>query len=167
MKDMIKTYGLGLLAFFGIAMVWEWVQPKPHLPETAPAFELNDLDGNLVVLETLRGGPVVLNFWATWCGPCIREIPEFARYSRENPEVVVLGMAMERDVGLLRRARKRLGISYPVVPTDSETVDAYDISTLPTTIVVDSDGRVGTVHVGAMSLRELEKAVNKSGPGGG
>ena len=160
MKDIIKTYGLGLLAFIGIALAWEWVQPKPQLPEIAPAFDLQDLDGNLVSLEALRGGPVVLNFWATWCGPCVREIPAFSRYARENPEVTVLGMAMENDASLLRRARKRLGIDYPVVPADSETIDAYDISTLPTTIVVDADGRVSSVHVGAMSGRQLKKAVN-------
>lgn len=167
MKDMIKTYGLGLLAFFGIALTWEWIQPKPSLPDIAPAFELNDLDGNLVALESLRGEPVVLNFWATWCGPCIREIPEFAQYARENPKVTVLGMAMEQDAGLLRRARKRLGITYPVIPADTQTVDAYDISTLPTTVVVNPDGSVGTVHVGAMSRRQLEKAVGYSGSGGG
>jgi len=160
MKDVIKTYGIGLLVFFGIAFAWEWIQPKPQLPEIAPVFDLRDLDGNPVRLEALRGAPVVLNFWATWCGPCIREIPEFSRYARENPDVVVLGMAMENDAGLLRRARKRLGIAYPIVPADSETIDAYDISTLPTTIVVDADGRVSSVHVGAMTGRQLEKAVN-------
>jgi len=159
-KDILKTYGLGVLAFVGIAMIWEWVQPKPQLPEIAPAFDLRDLDGNSIRLEDLRGGAVVLNFWATWCGPCVREIPEFSRYAIENPDVTVLGMAMENDEGLLRRARKKLGIYYPIVPADSATIDAYDISTLPTTVVVDEEGRVSSVHVGAMSGRQLKKAVN-------
>jgi len=159
-KDIIVTYGLGLLAFVALVLAMQWLQPKPNLPEVAPDFVLQDLDGRPVTLEALRGKTVVLNFWATWCGPCRREIPHFSRFSIENPEIKVLGLTTETNIGALRQARKALGIAYPVVLADAQTAGAYDISTLPTTIVVEPDGSVGAVHVGAMSARQLERLAN-------
>ena len=161
MKDAIKVYGFGILVFVGVGLVWGWVQPKPVLPENAPAFVLPDIDGREHRLEDYLGRTVVLNFWATWCGPCRREIPEFSAFSRENPDVTVLGIATDQSVGKLRAAREQMGISYPVLVIDAETKSAYDISTLPTTVVVDPQGRVQHVKVGAMSRRQLDRAVFK------
>ncbi len=159
MKDMIVTYGWGLVAFLGLAWGMQFLQPKPSLPEMAPAFDLVDLDGNTVSLEALRGQKVVLNFWATWCGPCRAEIPHFSKYAKEHPDITILGLTTETQEPRLQQARRSLGIAYPVVLADSETAAAYDITTLPTTIVVEPDGRVGFVQVGAMSARQLENAV--------
>lgn len=122
----------------------------PELPDEAPAFSLQDLEGNVVSLTDLRGRQVVLNFWATWCGPCRVEIPSFSRFARDNPEIAVLGIAVDGTREELARAAEDLGIDYPVLIGTPEIVRRYGASTVPTTVVVDEEGRVKTAHVGVM-----------------
>lgn len=131
----------------------------PDLPDQAPDFALQTLDGTPVVLSELRGQAVVLNFWATWCGPCRIEIPSFSSFAADNPDVVVLGMATDGTEAELRAASRSLGIGYPVVRADRATIDAYGVSTLPTTVVVDAEGKVHTAHTGMMLGPQLSLAV--------
>jgi len=131
----------------------------PDLPDAAPDFTLSVLDGDTVTLSELRGEAVVLNFWAPWCGPCRAEVPQFSRFARSNPEVTVLGIATDGAPAQLRASKKKLGMDYPVLIADPETVAAYDVSTLPTTVVVDADGRVVTAHAGMLTLPQLELMV--------
>ncbi|MCB9777701.1 MAG: TlpA family protein disulfide reductase [Alphaproteobacteria bacterium] len=132
----------------------------PDLPDGAPDFELTDLDGKEWQLSELRGQPVVLNFWATWCGPCKLEIPAFSDFARENPDVVVLGLATDGREAELRAASKQLGIAYPVIRADAETIAAYGVDTLPTTVIIDADGQVHTAHTGIMLGPQLKLAVS-------
>lgn len=122
----------------------------PDLPVEAPALALPDLQGRVVDLAELRGQTVVLNFWATWCAPCRVEIPSFSRFARDNPDIVVLGVAVDGDTASLAPAAKELGIDYPVLVGDPDTVRRYGASTVPTTVVVGPDGRVKAAHVGIM-----------------
>ena len=157
MKEAVKVYGLGILLMLAIGVLWEYVQPKPKLPEFAPDFTLVDLDGKSHRLESYRGRRVVLNFWASWCGPCISEIPAFTRFAEEHPEVVLLGLSTDRTARDAKGAVDRLGINYPILMA-GRVAGQYDISSLPTTIVVDKNGRVDGIHVNAMSFRALKKA---------
>ena len=100
----------------------------------------------------------MLNFWATWCGPCRTEIPWFSKFATENPDIVVLGIATDGTEDELRAASAQLGITYPVLRADSATQRAYGVNTIPTTVVVEPDGSVGTVHVGLMTGIQLELA---------
>lgn len=134
----------------------------PDLPEFAPDFALTTLDGQRVVLSELRGKVVVLNFWATWCAPCRVEIPAFSRFAEAHPDVVVLGIATDGSEAELRIAGPALGIRYPIARADAATVTAYGISTLPTTVVVDADGRVHTAHSGIMLDPQLALAVARA-----
>ena len=131
----------------------------PDLPEQAPDFALTSLDGEVVRLSELRGQTVVLNFWATWCGPCRAEIPSFTRFAGEHPEVPVYGIATEGGAAELTAAKKRLGIGYPVLMADRATLDAYQINTLPTTVVVGPDGQVKSAHAGILTGPQLSLAV--------
>jgi peroxiredoxin len=157
MKEAFKVYGIGILFMLAVGFGWEYFLPKPDLPEFAPDFSLVDLDGKTHRLESYRGQPVVLNFWASWCGPCVSEIPAFSKFSQEHPEVPVLGLSTDRTRAAAQGAVDRLGIPYPVLMA-GRIASVYDISTLPTTIVVDAEGRVASVHVNSMSYRALKRA---------
>lgn len=139
--------GLVLIAVASVAIGY---LRAPSLPEVAPDFTLPDVDGGQVTLSELRGQVVVLNFWAEWCGPCRLEIPTFSRFARNHPGVAVLGVATDGTVPRLKRVREHLGIDYPVLLADRATVAAYGVSTLPTTVIVDPEGRVRTAHTGIM-----------------
>jgi peroxiredoxin len=157
LKEAIKVYGLGILLMLAVGIGWEFFQPKPDLPEFAPDFSLVDIEGNTHHLEAYRGQRVVLNFWASWCGPCISEIPAFSKFSTEYPEVPVFGLSTDPTTEAAKKAVERLEIPYPVLMA-GHVANAYDISSLPTTIVVDENGRVDSVHVNSMSYRALKKA---------
>jgi len=148
-----------LLLVVVLMQVIGWLR-APDLPEQAPDFRLVTLEGEPVHLAELQGQVVVLNFWATWCGPCRVELPSFSRYAQAHPDVVVLGIATDGTQAELRAAQRSLGISYPVLRIDSATAAAYAVQTLPTTVVIDAQGRVSSAHSGIMLGPQLAIAVD-------
>ena len=138
------------LTFLGVAVLWLGLGAlrAPDLPDQAPDFTLQDLSGESVSLADLRGRTVVLNFWATWCGPCRYEIPALNAFAADHPEIPVLGIAVDGTPSELRQAAKRLEIAYPVLVIDEDTQAAYGVSTLPTTVVVGPEGEVVASHSG-------------------
>ena len=155
MKDWLMALAFGVLVFFAI----QWLQPKPEIPDEAPDFQIKTLDGEPIQLSQLKGRTVVLNFWATWCGPCRQEVPAFARFAQANPHVPVLGLSVDTvSPSKVRRISRDWGINYPIAMAPSSLQAAYDISTLPTTVVVGPDGQVKDIHVGVMSERQLNNA---------
>ena len=156
-----RDWGISIAIAVLVYLAIGWFRPKPDLPDEAPDFTLQDLDGSSVTLSDYRGQTVVLNFWATWCGPCRTEIPAFSEFADENPDVVVLGVATDGDAKSLRRAAEELKISYPVL-IDSQGVSSrlYKVNTIPTTVVIDPEGRVGTIHVGIMMVWQIAMAVD-------
>lgn len=145
-----STLALALVAL----VVVGWLR-APSLPEQAPDFTLLDLDGRPVSLSDFRGRTVVLNFWATWCGPCRVEIPSIAAFSQDHPDVVVLGIAADGPVGKLRAEARELGATYPVLQNDGEVFDRYGITTYPTTVFVTPDGGIRWVHTGLLLRPQL------------
>ena len=147
-----RTLRVLVLGLLGAVVVYLAVGAwrAPDLPDLAPDFRLESLEGQSIALADLRGSAVVLNFWATWCGPCIAEIPTFSSFATGNPHIRVLGISTENKPAALRRAVETHGITYPVLIADQPTLTAYRVETLPTTVVVGPDGRVETAHVGTM-----------------
>jgi len=131
-----------------------WLR-APDLPHTAPAFALRDLDGRVVSLEEHAGRTVVLNFWATWCGPCRVEIPSFSAYARAHPEVVVLGIAADGPASKLRAFARQHDMAYPVLQGDARVLADYGVTSFPTTVVVRPDGTVKHAHVGPLLRPQL------------
>ena len=120
-------------------------------PDTAPAFQLNDLEGKPVSLAEAKGKVVLLNFWATWCGPCRAEIPDLVdlqkRYA-DKLEIIALA-TQEDDDDQVRRFVLHSGINYRVAMAPDEVVRAYGgIAALPTSFVIDAQGRVVQKHIG-------------------
>ncbi|HTY59751.1 MAG TPA: TlpA disulfide reductase family protein [Bacteroidota bacterium] len=134
-------------------------QEKPP----APNFNLKNATGQSVELAKLHGKVVVVNFWATWCGPCRAEIPGmldvYEKYKSKGLEIV--GISVDRDGWpVINPFVKKLNIKYPVVLGNGEVTDAYGgIDAIPTSFFVDREGRVLLRHVGYMSREDFEKAV--------
>ena len=137
-----------ILAFLGFWAFGVW--RAPDLPEYAPDWSLTDLDGTQYSLSELRGQTIVLNFWAEWCGPCKMEIPTFSDFAEDNPDILVLGAAVDGTEGSLKRAVKKLDIRYPVVRVSKDIQNAYGVETLPTTVIIDGEGKITSAHVGIM-----------------
>ena len=159
---MLKDWGLALLiaaVVFGVLRLLPQ-QSQPDLPPDAPALRLPGLDGTVFNLSDHAGETVVLNFWATWCGPCKQEIPAFAEVAEANPDVVLVGVAVDSGApAAIRSKAEEWGITWPVVVEDGSATRAYDVSVLPTTVVIGPDGEVRSAHVGAMSAAQLQAAL--------
>jgi thiol-disulfide isomerase/thioredoxin len=132
----------------------------PDLDGAAPPLSLISTDGEQVSLADLRGKTVVLNFWATWCGPCRAEIPMLSAFAEANAdEVVLLGVAVDGTFDELKAAKEKLDIRYPVLVGDKSVAQTWGAKVLPTTVVVDPEGQVKTAHVGIITNPQLKLAV--------
>ena len=162
MARLFKDWGFALLLGATVFLIVSWWQG--HGGEVAagaaPTFSARDLDGNLVDLASLRGKVVVLNFWATWCGPCRAEIPSFVKFAHEHPEVEMIGLATQSGEDEVRAMTRRMGMTYPVILTPQSVVDAYQIDVFPTTFVIGPDGAVVASRAGMMDEDDLATAVS-------
>ena len=131
----------------------------------APHFTLQDIHGNTLRLEDLRGKVVLLNFFATWCAPCIQEIPDFVRlrgkFKDKGFEIVGIGLDMEGAAALGPFA-KRFSIPYPIlVGTRKVVVDYGDMKGVPTSFFIDRNGYIAQSFIGVRPPHMLEKTINQ------
>ena len=131
----------------------------PAANSRAPDFTLHAADGRNVRLEELRGQVVLVNFWATWCGPCRQEMPRlnelYTRYRASG--VVLLGVNIDDDPATALATAQKLNVAFPVLlDTDKKVSKLYDLSTMPSTVVIDRDGKVRYVHRGYREGTESE-----------
>jgi peroxiredoxin len=129
----------------------------------APDFTLRDGDGRVVHLSDFRGKVVLLNFWATWCGPCKFEIPWFIEFQNryKSDGFTVLGVSMD-DNGwsAVRPYMASARMNYPVVLGNSKVSLAYGgIEALPTTLVLDRDGKIQYLHAGLAGKDEYREEI--------
>lgn len=125
----------------------------------APSFRLTDTDGKVQALAAYRGKWVVVNYWATWCPPCIEEIPELIALKEARKDVVVIGIAMQYDHAddVTKFADDNL-INYPLVLGDDDVVaEVGPVSVLPTSYIYNPQGKLVKTWRGAMTRAALEK----------
>ena len=117
----------------------------------APDFTLPSLDGPNLRLQEQRGRVVMINFWASWCGPCRVEMPHLARLYEKyrGSGFTVLAVNIDESPQKAASLATQLGMRFPVLlDTDKKVSRLYDLSTMPSTVLVDRDGRVRYVHRG-------------------
>lgn len=161
MMRMLRDWGMAIVVGVAVFFVVDWLgKGADQRGDVAPAFALVDTSGATVALADYAGKTVVLNFWGSWCPPCIEEIPEFAAWSAENPDVPILGIAVRSGSGeKLARDAKRLGVTWPVLESDGDVLDAYRVGVFPTTIVVGPDGKIQGTAQGAIDADGLDALV--------
>lgn len=130
-------------------------------PQPAPALKLKDLDGKLHDLASLRGKVVLINFWATWCPPCRREMPsmERLRQALANEAFVVLAVDVGENADTIETFTSQLDTTpgFPILlDTTSRTMQAWKVGGLPTTFLVDTRGRIVASAVGGREFDHAE-----------
>jgi peroxiredoxin len=131
----------------------------------APDFALKDVNGKTVKLSDFRGKVVMVDFWATWCGPCQIEIPWFIDFERKYKDqgFVVIGLAMD-DEGwtAVKPFIEQMKMNYRVVIANDRLADLYGgVEALPTTVLIDRDGKVASMHVGLAGKQDFQDAIEK------
>lgn len=124
----------------------------------APDFTLKDADGKPVKLSDYKGKVVLLNFWATWCGPCKIEIPWFMEFEQQykDKNFAVLGVSLDEDGwDAVKPYIAEKKINYRVVVGTEQVAQLYgDVDSLPTTFMIDREGRIAAEHVGLVSKND-------------
>jgi len=122
-------------------------------------FVLNDLDGNPVQLSELRGRPIILNFWATWCVPCRIEMPELqaAFVEHQDKGLVILAVDNQESAKAVDLFFSELGLTFtPVLDPEGTVAAQYNIVNLPTTLFINPEGVITVVHRGIMVKEQLD-----------
>jgi peroxiredoxin len=131
----------------------------------APDFELKDVNGKVIRLSDYKGKAVMIDFWATWCGPCQIEIPWFIDFQRKYKDqgFIVLGVSLDDDGWkAVTPFAEKMRINYPIVMGNDSTADLYGAAeALPTTVLIDREGNVASVHVGLAGKQEFQDAIEK------
>jgi peroxiredoxin len=140
-------------------VVGEDLGTAPRTGFLAPDFALTTLDGASVRLSDLRGRPVLINFWASWCGPCRVEMPHIqAAYEAHAEEgLIVLGVDQLESPPVVARFVEEFGLTFPIPMDDDGKVSAaYQARALPTSFFVDTDGVIRDTFTGPMSSGLIE-----------
>jgi peroxiredoxin len=131
--------------------------------KAAPDFELKDANGHTVRLSDYRGKVVLLDFWATWCGPCKIEIPWFQEFERENKDkgFAVLGVAMDEEGwAVVKPFAHYMNINYRLMIGDDSIAERFGgVDALPTTFLIDREGKIAAVHVGLSGKRDFVNGI--------
>jgi thiol-disulfide isomerase/thioredoxin len=133
-------------------------------PRPAPAFSLKDLNGRTVELADLKGKVVLLDFWATWCAPCVAAMPRLQKLHQKHAAkgFAVVGVAIdEKGAEVVAPMVGKKKVTYPVLLGTEAAWSAYGVKALPALFLIDREGRIQQQFGGATSHRTVEKAVQE------
>ena len=143
-----------------VKQLMPWHESTPDL-----TFKLTDTKGNIFTEKNTRGKYLVVNFWATWCSPCLKEIPAFVEFYKENSEhVEILGLDFEPvNIELINEFVERFSINYPLILythiNDSEYTKFGEIVGMPTTLIYSPDGELLQTFMGEITIEDLKKYI--------
>ncbi len=147
------------------------VRLKPQeARKPAPEFSLKDADGRTVRLSDYEGKVVLLNFWATWCGPCRIEIPWLNELEQQYKSrgFAVLGISMDEEGwDIIKPFTTEMRVNYRILLGDDQTAQLYGgVENLPTTFIIDRQGNIASVHLGLVSKSDYENEIQQLLAGG-
>lgn len=164
--------GLGIAAVAALLALTAARKPSSSAQEISgastpaapsPAWELKGVDGKPVKSSDFAGKVVILDFWATWCGPCRMEIPGFIELQKQYADkgLVVVGVSLDQDgASVVKSFMDKTGINYPVVLGDETIVNAFGgVEGIPTTFIIDRNGQIVGKHVGYAAKAEFESEI--------
>ncbi len=129
-------------------------------------FTLKDMNGVDVKLASFKGKPIIVNFWATWCGPCRAEIPSLVelqtQYGAEGKDVVILGISVDDPIEKLKPYATQMKMNYPVLVGNGrdDVQDAFGpLWGIPVTVFIDREGRIAKKHSGIASKEQFEQEI--------
>lgn len=129
--------------------------------EPAPRFEATGLKGGSIALEELAGRPVVLNFFASWCTPCIAEMPDLEAAHQAFPEVAFVGLANNDPPVEVRELVERTGVNYEIgLDPQGEIFASFEAFAMPTTVFIDAEGRIVESRGGKLDEKSLFEKVS-------
>jgi outer membrane lipoprotein-sorting protein/peroxiredoxin len=134
--------------------------------QMAADFKLKSVAGKEISLQELKGNFVLLDFWATWCGPCRRDLPAVEKLHQEfrSKGLMVLGVNGGEDSETVSQFLRTSKLSYPVLLTsDNEVMQSYSVTAFPTVVLLDADGKIVFYHVGAGGEKALRESLAKLG----
>jgi thiol-disulfide isomerase/thioredoxin len=147
-SKVISIVGLCLI----LALFIPHCAKRPKDPGASPDFTLKTFEGQEITLSGLKGKVVLLDFWATWCAPCKESIPHLIQLYKNFKDrgFELIGMSMDKagDVEMVRRFVKSMEIPYPIIMTSDEVARSYKVTGLPTTVLIDKEGKIREKIVG-------------------
>jgi thiol-disulfide isomerase/thioredoxin len=167
--------GLGFLILFGLNRI----NPIQALSETlsdnsgpsvgapAPGFVLSNLEGENISLEEFRGKPVMLNFWATWCGPCVLEMPIIQKYYKQfDGKFEVFAINAGEPENEVSQFSEDIGVTFNVLLDPGAKIqERYLLRGYPTSYFIDRDGVIRANHIGLLTETQLESYLKQLGVG--
>lgn len=127
----------------------------------APNFRLQLDDGRGLYLHDLRGRPVMLNFWATWCGPCRLEMPDIVRHARSNDDLIVIAVNVQETLDPIAAFAEDFRMELPVARDEDGMIrDLYAVRGMPTSVFIDRAGNIASIYAGALAPAKLDELLD-------
>lgn len=161
---LVAFIGVFSFAFSACEKMEQTAEKPKHLVETAPDFSLESLEGVTVSLKELKGNPIFLNFWASWCNPCREEMPDVEKIYRiyGKKGLKVLAVNSKEESAAVQKFLEGAGISLPVLlDKNGEVGRLYKVFGLPASYFIHKDGRVASSILGKMDYQDMDIQVNE------
>lgn len=178
LAGLVLGAGLGILIMYnfgGSGNISGFIQSHllnlssqgPVVGQPAPDFTLVDIQGETVRLSSLRGKPVLVNFWATWCTPCAQEMPMIeSAYQKEGSQFAVLAVNADEPDAKVRDYVNNMGLTFTILLDPGGTVQSqYRLNGYPSSFFIDGDGIIRDEYIGIMDSTQLTKGLLKVGVG--
>jgi peroxiredoxin len=165
-RDGFLSGGAALLGSTNLEAGSEEESEVPRVGAMAPDFQLSTFDNRIVRLSDLRGHPVLINFWATWCGPCRIEMPAIqSRFAESAPDLKVLAVNLEETPAQIETFARELSLEFDLLVDPEGAVNGkeYYVRAYPSSFFIDRSGVIQVIHLGLMTESQLDDYLERIG----